>query len=147
MASYVIPTPCGSLRIGGYIVIENRPCKITEMTTAKTGKHGCAKAHFMAVDIFTEQKYQYMSTTTKNVDVPVVKKDDYQLVCIDHNCVQYLDVKGNIMDDLVMPDLCESDCELSLRLQETFDKGSDKEIYISVVSAMGISAIKGFLLK
>ena len=30
-----------------------RPCKIVEMSTSKTGKHGHAKVHMVAIDIFT----------------------------------------------------------------------------------------------
>jgi translation elongation factor P/translation initiation factor 5A len=32
---------------------QNRPCKIVEMSTSKTGKHGHAKVHMVALDIFT----------------------------------------------------------------------------------------------
>ena len=147
MASFVIPTRCGSLQKGNYIIMENRPCKIIDICTAKTGKHGSAKAHFIGIDIFNDKKYEYRATTSQNVDVPVVKKDEYQLINIDNNSVSYLDDKGNIKDDLIMPNLCDSDDELSDKLQEVFDKENDKDIYISVLSAMGISAIKGFLFK
>ena len=35
------------------IICQNRPCKIVEMSTSKTGKHGHAKVHLVALDIFT----------------------------------------------------------------------------------------------
>ena len=35
------------------IIPQNRPCKIVEMSTSKTGKHGHAKVHLVALDIFT----------------------------------------------------------------------------------------------
>ena len=35
------------------IFCQNRPCKIVEMSTSKTGKHGHAKVHLVALDIFT----------------------------------------------------------------------------------------------
>ena len=35
-------------RKGGYLMIDNHPCKIIEMSTSKTGKHGHAKCKFMA---------------------------------------------------------------------------------------------------
>ena len=35
------------------IYYQNRPCKIVEMSTSKTGKHGHAKVHLVALDIFT----------------------------------------------------------------------------------------------
>lgn len=30
---------------------EGRPCKIVEMSTSKTGKHGHAKVHLVAIDV------------------------------------------------------------------------------------------------
>jgi translation initiation factor 5A len=57
-ASLTRPEQCGKLRIGGHIVISGKPCKIMEMTKAKNGKHGSAKAHIIALDIFTDKKIE-----------------------------------------------------------------------------------------
>ena len=42
-ASETYPQQCSGLRKNGYVVIKNRPCKIVDMSTSKTGKHGHAK--------------------------------------------------------------------------------------------------------
>lgn len=79
-ASTTYPRQCSALRKGGFVVIKGRPCKIVEMSTSKTGKHGHAKVHLVATDIFTGKKYEDLSPSTHNMDVPVVNRKEYQLV-------------------------------------------------------------------
>ena len=61
------------------IFLQNRPCKIVEMSTSKTGKHGHAKVHMVALDIFTGKKLEDICPSTHNMDVPNVKRKDYQV--------------------------------------------------------------------
>ena len=49
-----------------------------EVTTSKTGKHGHAKCHFTALDIFTNKKMEELVPSTlvmmHNLEVPVVSR-------------------------------------------------------------------------
>jgi len=83
--------------------------------------------------------------TTANINVPYVTKNDYQLLDIDDGIISYLDNKGNVLNDLFIPNISESDNELSENLQKTFEDGN--ELYITVLSAMDITAVKGFKIK
>lgn len=58
---------------------QSRPCKIVEMSTSKTGKHGHAKVHMIGIDIFSSKKYEDICPSTHNMDVPFVKREDYQV--------------------------------------------------------------------
>lgn len=40
-------------RVCSHICIKGHPCKVTDVSTSKTGKHGHAKCNFTAIDIFT----------------------------------------------------------------------------------------------
>ena len=46
-ASQTFPQQCSALRKNGHVVIKERPCKIVEMSTSKTGKHGHAKVLYI----------------------------------------------------------------------------------------------------
>lgn len=71
---------CSALRKNGHVVIKGRPCKIVDMSTSKTGKHGHAKVHLVALDIFTGKKLEDLCPSTHNMDVPNVTRKEYQLV-------------------------------------------------------------------
>ena len=58
---------------------QSRPCKIVEMSTSKTGKHGHAKVHMVGLDIFNNKKYEDICPSTHNMDVPNVSRKDFQV--------------------------------------------------------------------
>merc|ERR1712178_307253 len=82
-ASDTYPTQAGELRKGSHVMIKGHPCKVAEISTSKTGKHGHAKAHIVALDIFTSKKLEDLCPTSHNVDVPFVKRTEYQVLMAD----------------------------------------------------------------
>ena len=77
-ASTSYPIEAGQIRKGGYIMIKERPCKVSEVTSSKTGKHGHAKCHFVAIDIFTGKKMEDLVPASHTTSVPFVKKMEFQ---------------------------------------------------------------------
>ncbi|XP_044490046.1 mitotic checkpoint protein BUB3.3-like [Mangifera indica] len=131
-ASKTYPQQAGTIRKNGYIVIKNRPCKVVEVSTSKTGKHGHAKCHFVGIDIFNGKKLEDIVPSSHNCDVPHVNRTDYQLIDISEDgFVSLLTENGNTKDDLRLP----TDDSLLAQIKSGFEEG--KDLVVSVMSAMG----------
>lgn len=139
-ASTTFPRQCSALRKGGFVVIKGRPCKIVEMSTSKTGKHGHAKVHLVATDIFTGKKYEDLSPSTHNMDVPVVNRKEYQLVDIsDDGYLSLIDDSGGLKNDVKKPD----DADLVKKLDALFpvdQPNLQKDTNVIILTSMGEEA-------
>lgn len=126
------PLQCSALRKSGYVLMKGHPCKIIDMSTSKTGKHGHAKVNMVGIDIFDGKKYEDMSPSTHNMDVPNVKRNEYTLIDInEEGYLSLMDEDGNIRDDLN----CGDRRELEDEIRTKFDNGD--EMMITVLAAMG----------
>merc|ERR1712054_168110 len=104
-AADTFPQQAGEIRKGSFLMIKGNPCKCCEVSTSKTGKHGHAKAHIVAIDIFTGKKMEDLCPTSHNLDVPFVKKTEYQVLSADADSgeVSLLKEDGSTKDDLNLP--------------------------------------------
>merc|ERR1711936_56190 len=134
-SSETYPQQCSALRKGGHVMIKGRPCKIVEMSTSKTGKHGHAKVHMVAIDIFTSKKLEDICPSTHNMDVPNVKRKDYQLIGMDDDFVSLMDDSGETRDDLKCPD----SGEVGDAIRAAID--NEQDILCTVLSACGEECI------
>jgi translation initiation factor 5A len=126
------PVQCSSLRKNGYAMLKGKPCKIVDMSTSKTGKHGHAKVNLVGIDIFDGKKYEDMSPSTHNMEVPNVKRLEYNLIDVtDEGYLSLMDDGGEIRDDLH----CNGNPDLLEEIKKKFDAGD--EMMISVLAAMG----------
>uniref|UniRef100_A0A804P9H1 Translation initiation factor 5A C-terminal domain-containing protein n=1 Tax=Zea mays TaxID=4577 RepID=A0A804P9H1_MAIZE len=78
--------------------------QVVEVSTSKTGKHGHAKCHFVAIDIFNGKKLEDIVPSSHNCDIPHVNRTEYQLIDISEDgFVSLLTSDGNTKDDLRLP--------------------------------------------
>jgi len=135
-ASDTYPQQCSALRKNGYVIIKERPCKIVEMSTSKTGKHGHAKVHMVALDIFTNKKYEDICPSTHNMNVPNVTRKDYQVINIEDGFCSLMDDNGETKEDLKVPDT-----DIGKEVQDKFDNG--ESFMVTVLCALGEEMIIG----
>merc|ERR1712193_370165 len=114
-ASLTYPMQCSALRKNGFVVIKGRPCKIVDMSTSKTGKHGHAKVHLVAIDIFTSKKYQLLD----------ISDDGFLSLMTDD---------GDTKDDVKV-----TDGEVGDRINKLF-KEEEKDVNVVILTAMGEQA-------
>jgi len=136
-ASATFPMQCSALRKNGHVVIKGRPCKIIDMSTSKTGKHGHAKVHLIATDIFTQKKLEDISPSTHNMDVPNVSRTEYVLINIDDGFLNLMLPDGSSKDDVKVPE-----GSMGKDIQTSFDEG--KEVTVTIIAAMGEEACIAF---
>jgi len=137
-ASTTYPMQCSALRKNGFVMLKGRPCKIVEMSTSKTGKHGHAKVHLVGLDIFTNRKYDDLCPSTHNMDVPNVTRTELILSNIaDDGFLSLMTDDGDVREDLKLPE-----GELGEKIQKDFDEG--KELLCSVLKAVGEEYVVGF---
>ena len=82
-SSHTYPMEAGQIRKGGFIMIKGNPCKVSDVTSSKTGKHGHAKCHFVAIDIFNGKKMEDLVPAGHTTNVPFVTKVEYQCIDVD----------------------------------------------------------------
>ncbi len=91
--SYTYAT-LGDLKKGSYVVIDGEPCRIVDYSTAKTGKHGSAKAHVVAIGIFSGQKKTLVAPVDTKVQVPIIEKRVAQIIADLGSTVQLMDLES-----------------------------------------------------
>jgi translation initiation factor 5A len=121
-------------------MIKGHPCKVVSFSTAKTGKHGAAKAMVTGIDIFTSNKYECTFGSGDNVDAPLVVRREYTLINIDDEGFMCLmDETGTMKEDLKLPteDWLK---DIVAKCKEVLAAG-EKECLVSVISATGMEKL------
>ena len=137
-ASLTVPVQAGQLRKGDYVCINDFPCKVADISTSKTGKHGHAKANITAIDVFTGKKYEEVSPTSHNLPQPIVKRLEYTLIDVaEDGHISVMDEAGNTRDDLCLP----NDVEVAEGVKNAFETAD--EVVVVVMAAMGKECVMG----
>ena len=81
----------GGLKKGDTIIIDDAPCRVTDLATSRPGKHGHAKVNLMAVGILDGKKRNLVMPGHDRVEAPIIEKKSAQILSLVGN-------KANVMD-------------------------------------------------
>jgi translation initiation factor 5A len=98
------PVDVGSLRVGGYMLIDDQPCRIVDITKSKPGKHGSAKARIVAIGTFDGVKRSIVKPVDAKSEVPLVDKRPGQVFALNPTGVQIMDLETYDYIDAPFPD-------------------------------------------
>jgi len=93
----------GDLKEGNYVVIDGEPCRVVEVSRAKTGKHGSAKVHLVAIGMFTGSRKTIVGPTDQRVEIPIINKRYAQVIALLGDKVQLMDLETFETFEIDMP--------------------------------------------
>ena len=127
------------LKIGSMVMMHGHPCKVTDYSKCKTGKHGAGKIVCEGKSILTGKAYEESFKAQTMVDAPVVKKVEYTLLNIgDDNYLNVMMANGETKDDVKLPE----DQDLVKKIQAVYEKtGEQNGCYVTVLATMGVEQI------
>ena len=134
-SSHTYPVQAGTLKKGSYAMLNGFPCRVVEISSSKTGKHGHAKASIVGIDIFTHKKHEDSAPSSHSIDAPFVLRKEYQLADISSDgFISALLENGETKNDLKLPSE-EEDQKMVEKIKEAFENG--KTLLVGVLCSMG----------
>ncbi len=97
-------TTLKELKIGGFVLIEDVPCRVEKVDISKSGKHGATKARVEAIGILDGIRKSIVKPASENIDVPIILKKKAQLLAIVGSKAQLMDMVTYDVFELDIPE-------------------------------------------
>ncbi len=112
------------IKKGSHVVCKDCPCKVIEVNTSAPGKHGHAKKACVCIDVITDRKYEEIYTHHSHVQVPEIKREEYQVSYVDiDGYMSMMDSNGNTREDICLPEDHDADADLHDQIKDICDDG------------------------
>ena len=98
------PTEIKNLKPGGFVIVDDAPCRVDSVQISKSGKHGASKARLTAIGLFDNQKRIIVKPGDARIDVPIVEKKSAQVVAIVGDNAQLMDMTDYSMSEVRIPE-------------------------------------------
>jgi len=98
------PVDVGTLKAGSYVIVDNEPCRIVDLTKSKPGKHGSTKARIVAIGVFDGVKRSFVKPVDAQAEVPIIEKRSGQVIAVMPASVQIMDLETYEVFESQFPD-------------------------------------------
>ena len=93
------------LKEGGFILIDEAPCRIEKVTSSTSGKHGARKFRVDALGLFDDRRRSILKPSGETVDVPIVEKKHAQVLSLmSESKAQLMDMEDFSVFDIDIPE-------------------------------------------
>lgn len=82
-----------SVKVGQFLVVEGKPCRVVSMAHAKPGKHGSSKTMFSCKDLLTGKNVETSAPSKGTIEIPKVVRESY--IVLDVNRENYMTLMKN----------------------------------------------------
>lgn len=93
-----------SLKVGRYVVMNGKACKITKIDISRPGKHGHAKIRVEGVSLTDGTKHVEVMPGHEKVNSPLIEKKTAQVLSIYENVANVMDSESYETFDLKIPE-------------------------------------------
>lgn len=140
---------CYDLKIGDYVITNDRPCKIKKINTYNENNMSFLQLH--SLDIFTDCEYRMIISADEQIYSPIVTTNRYNVVDVILDSITDLSGTIKLMNDyglktLPIPRLCEKDKTIAVYIIDHFDWIKEKKfngkLYVTTLCAFGEEHIK-----
>ena len=108
------PVDVGTLKTGNYVIVEDEPSRIVDLTKSKPGKHGSAKARIVTIGVFDGVKRSFVKPVSAKVTMPIIIKKTGQIISKMPETVQIMDLETYEIFETSFP----KDEELKSKIRE-----------------------------
>jgi len=97
-------TDVGDLKVGSYVIVDDEPCRIVDLTKSKPGKHGSAKARVVAIGVFDSVKRSFVKPVDAQAEVPLIEKRSGQVIAVLPAAAQLMDLETYEVFEVPFPE-------------------------------------------
>jgi len=133
------PTDANSIKRGSYILAEEEPCQVLDLSHSKTGKHGHAKIRMEVIGLFDKKKRSLVMPSTNKVQVPIIDKRNAQVITLEGEEMSVMDKET--FETIFIPKPAEE--EHIKKLEEITKAGKTAEVeYWIVMNRFLVNRVK-----